>query len=186
MRFGSLTPAHPRRSPPTTTCTCIPVTASRSGACALGRTICSCSRSPGSSCSGGPEWMAPGSRSSSTAPLRACRHHRHLNFDHGDACVAARDGVYFFSADGIYRTTGGTPQKVSRAIDAVFNRSASMEYATVDQANTATLIDPRMGVRQQGAVQLQRLGGTNDAGARHRHGQLDVLGYPSRLVRCSA
>lgn len=36
------------------------------------------------------------------------------------ACCPGPDGVYFYSGDGIYRTTGGAPVKVSGAIDPLF------------------------------------------------------------------
>lgn len=37
-----------------------------------------------------------------------------------NCCCAAPDGVYFMSQDGVYRTTGGAPVKVSLALDPLF------------------------------------------------------------------
>lgn len=51
--------------------------------------------------------------------------------DAGVGCVGANaacaglDGVYFLNRQGIYRTTGGEPEKVSRAIDPTFTKQAS-------------------------------------------------------------
>jgi hypothetical protein len=42
--------------------------------------------------------------------------------------VAARDGVYFVSRTGVYRTTGGTPELVSRAIGPLFAGELSSFY----------------------------------------------------------
>lgn len=39
----------------------------------------------------------------------------------GKQVVAGPDGVYFVSADGVYRTTGGTPMRVSEAITPTFS-----------------------------------------------------------------
>jgi hypothetical protein len=41
---------------------------------------------------------------------------------------AARDGVYFVSRTGVYRTTGGPPELVSRVIDPLFIGGASSFY----------------------------------------------------------
>jgi hypothetical protein len=38
------------------------------------------------------------------------------SFD-GYGAVAAPDGVYFLARDGLFRTTGGTPERVSQAVD---------------------------------------------------------------------
>jgi hypothetical protein len=39
-----------------------------------------------------------------------------------DAAAAAEDGVYFLSARGLYRTTGGPPQRVSEVLDPLFSQ----------------------------------------------------------------
>jgi hypothetical protein len=41
------------------------------------------------------------------------------------AACAAPDGVYFIAPDGIYRTTGGAPVKISAALDSLFGTSSS-------------------------------------------------------------
>lgn len=45
----------------------------------------------------------------------------------GQGAVGAPDGVYFIGLDGIYRTTGGPPQKVSSALDPWF-RGEDLPY----------------------------------------------------------
>jgi hypothetical protein len=48
----------------------------------------------------------------------------------GMLCCATTSGVYFVGADGVYRTTGGFPQKVSSQIDPLF-RANSTAYSTI-------------------------------------------------------
>lgn len=51
--------------------------------------------------------------------------------------VAARDGVYFLDRAGVYRTTGGPPEKVSERIDAWFqNKTSSFYTGAVNSAST--------------------------------------------------
>ena len=50
-------------------------------------------------------------------------------YDPATTAVAGRDGVYFVADDGVYRTAGDTPQKVSGALDPWF-RGESLADAT--------------------------------------------------------
>lgn len=49
-------------------------------------------------------------------------------FGQSVGCCAGQDGVYFLSGDGIYRTTGGNPVKVSGALDPLFGGHAASPY----------------------------------------------------------
>lgn len=53
------------------------------------------------------------------------------------AAVAGPDGVYFLNTQGVYRTTGGPPVKVSDAIEGFFTGATSSLYAS-SSLNTAT------------------------------------------------
>lgn len=44
----------------------------------------------------------------------------------GRGVVSGRDGIYFLAPTGIYRTAGGTPEKVSGAIDPLFLGSSAL------------------------------------------------------------
>lgn len=43
-----------------------------------------------------------------------------VGVDQKGACVAGPDGVYFLSRDGVFRTTGGPPERISRQLDPLF------------------------------------------------------------------
>lgn len=43
-----------------------------------------------------------------------------VGIDQQGACVSGPDGVYFLSRDGVFRTTGGSPERVSRQLDPLF------------------------------------------------------------------
>jgi hypothetical protein len=51
------------------------------------------------------------------------------------AAVAAPDGVYFMHSSGVYRTTGGPPEKVSRPIDPIFMANLPAPYFTGGRVN---------------------------------------------------
>lgn len=53
--------------------------------------------------------------------------------------VAGRDGVYFLAADGVYRTTGGAPEMVSRAIAPVWKPSTYAATTTIPRTSGAGL-----------------------------------------------
>ena len=44
--------------------------------------------------------------------------------------TAAKDGVYFTSGDGVYRTTGGPPEKISAELDPLFSKLYTPPYFT--------------------------------------------------------
>lgn len=44
---------------------------------------------------------------------------------YGKMVCSGTEGVYFLGADGVYLTTGGVPQKISQAIDPIFNNDGS-------------------------------------------------------------
>lgn len=46
--------------------------------------------------------------------------------------VAGVDGVYFWNDTGVFKTTGGPPEKLSDAIDPVFNNTASAYFSLVN------------------------------------------------------
>lgn len=48
------------------------------------------------------------------------------------AVVAARDGVYFVNRDGAWRTTGGTPERVSRPLDPWFRDEPLPFWSGID------------------------------------------------------
>jgi len=44
---------------------------------------------------------------------------------YGKMVTAGNEGVYFLGADGVYLTTGGAPQKISQALDPLFNNDGT-------------------------------------------------------------
>lgn len=55
----------------------------------------------------------------------------------GGAVAAARDGVYFLDRTGVYRTTGGSPQLVSRNLDPLFTGAAHSFYQGDEVSQTS-------------------------------------------------
>lgn len=54
--------------------------------------------------------------------FRAVRSRTGIATQNGGSVVAGPDGVYFVSRDGIYRTSGGEPERISKALDPLFGR----------------------------------------------------------------
>jgi hypothetical protein len=54
----------------------------------------------------------------------------------GRTAIAAQDGVYFVSADGVYRTTGGAPVKISAALDPAFRNDYTNLYSAVPSGSS--------------------------------------------------
>jgi hypothetical protein len=49
----------------------------------------------------------------------------------GGPVIPTADGLYFVSADGVYRTQGGPPTKVSAALDPLFQSSVTLPFCTI-------------------------------------------------------
>lgn len=58
--------------------------------------------------------------------------------------VAATDAVYFLAADGLYRTTGGPPERVSDLITPIFDGSASSSLAVDGTEMSLQYADQRL------------------------------------------
>lgn len=57
----------------------------------------------------------------------------------GRAVAAARDGVYFLGRDGVYRTSGGSPELLSQAIEPIFRANTLPSAYTGSVINQAAL-----------------------------------------------
>lgn len=92
---------------------------------------------------------------------------------------AAPDGVYFVAASGIYRTTGGPPQKLASELDPLFERSPLPSYGPfpyVAAAGSPVAVVPD-GDRLYIAMQLA--GGTTVTLVRYPSGQWSVWDLPA-------
>jgi hypothetical protein len=57
---------------------------------------------------------------------------------YGGGCVAMEDGVYFSNINGLYRTSGGPPDKVSRPVDPIFKIGSAASFTgSVDAHGSA-------------------------------------------------
>jgi hypothetical protein len=60
------------------------------------------------------------------------------------SCCAGRDGVYFAASDGIYVTAGGTPRKLSRALNPYFGVGVLSPLFTAGSGFTGDTVPPRL------------------------------------------